>query len=133
DELDTYNNMNSVHNGYVNVYRGRIISITDGDCLPGEISNLCEGKVFAEVDTDDDIYIEWIVDGDKVKTSETKSDSYSFDFNESTYHWIRVDIRYSDGRLYGFTNPIYFVEKQPQIKVWDEILQKMGIEVPVEV
>jgi len=133
DELTASNLMNSVRKGYVTVSRGGFISITDGECLPGETSNLCEGKVFAEVDTDDNIYIEWIVDGEKVKTSKTKSDSYSFDFNESTYHWVRVDIRYPDGRLYGFTNPIYFGKKQPKIKVWDEILQKMGIKVPVEV
>src|SRR5699024_1700703 len=113
--------------------RGGFISITDGECLPGETSNLNQGKVFAEVDTDDNIYIEWLVDGEKVKTSKAKSDSYSFDFNESTYNWVRVDICYFDGLLYGFSNSIYFGEKQPKIKVWDEILQKMGIEVPVEV
>src|SRR5699024_5387139 len=133
DELTASNLMDSVRKGHVTVSRGGFISIIDGEFLPGETSNLCEGKVFAEVDTDDDIYIEWIVDGEKVKTSKTKSDSYSFDFNESMYHWIRVDIRYPDGRLYGFTNPIYFGEKQPQIKVWDEILQEIGVEVPVEV
>src|SRR5699024_3767143 len=62
DELPASNLMDSVRKGYVTVSRGGFISITDGECVPGETSNVCESKVFAEFDTDDDIYIEWIVD-----------------------------------------------------------------------
>lgn len=127
DGLTACNLMDSVRKGNVTISRGGFISMTDGKCLPGETSHLSEGEVFAEVDTDDDIYIEWIVDGEKVKTSKTTSASYTFDFAENEYHWIRVDVRYADSSIYGFTNPIYFGEKQPQIKTWHEVVQKMDI------
>ena len=129
DRLTAHNIMDSVRKGYVTVSRGGFINITDGECLPGEKSLFQKGKIYASVDTNEDVYIEWIVDGETMKKENKSSDSYSFHFHENEYHWIRVDIRYPDGSLYGFTNPVYFGEKQPRMKTWNEILKQIDIKV----
>lgn len=125
NQLTAHNLMDSVRKGHVTVSRGGFINLTDGERLPGEQSSLQQGEIYASVDTEEAVYMEWIVDGEIVKKESKSSDSYSFDFDENEYHWIRVDIRYADGSLYGFTNPIYFGEKQSQIKTWNEVMEQM--------
>lgn len=129
DQLTAHNVMEGVRKGHVTVSRGGFIHLTDGDCLPGEKSSLQKGALHAEVDTDEDVYMEWIVDGVTVKKEQTSAASYTFDFHENEYHWIRVDVRYPDGRLFGFTNPVYFGKKEPERKTWNEIMQIVDREV----
>ena len=117
--------MDSVRKGNVIVSRGGFIHFTDGHCLPGEESVLFKGILSVEVETEDAIYIEWIVDGEIKKRAYTNVHTYPFHFSETEYHWIRVDIRNTDGTLYGFSNPIYFGKKEPKIHKWKEVLEKM--------
>lgn len=128
DQLSAHNLMGSVRKGHVTVSRGGFIHITDGACLPGEKSSLQQGEISVRVETEEAVDIEWIVDGEIRKKENKSSASYPFDFQENEYHWIRADIRYPDGSLYGFTNPIYFGEKRPEMKTWNDIIERMDLE-----
>jgi len=124
DGLSAHNVIQGVRNGHVTVSRGNFINLTDGNCIPGETSSITKGELYSNVNTDDDITMEWVVDGVISKTEKTNTYSFAFDFRENDYHWIRVDVRYSNGELYGFTNPIYFGEKQLKQVKWGELIQR---------
>lgn len=125
DGLSANNIINSVRKGLVTVSRGAFIHFTNGQSMPGETSMLHEGTIATNVETDDNVTIEWVVNGHIVRKENKSSDTYSFNFEPSEYNWIRADIRYPDGSLYGFSNPIYFGEKTPKITTWNEIITKM--------
>lgn len=127
EQLTANNIIDSVKKGKVTVSRGGLIQLRLGNLLPGSSTQEINGTIKADVDTDESIYIEWVVDGEVVQKDHTNHATYVVDFpNVDSYHWVRVDVRYEDGRLYGFTNPIYFGERQPTMKKWGEILDIMN-------
>lgn len=126
DHLSTEQVLLHVKQGNVTVSRGERIDFQFNDLLPGSNSDGRNGTIKAFVKTNEAVYFEWIVNGEIVKRDDAKESSYTFDFtNDDAYKWIRVDVRYEDGRFYGFTNPIYFGKKQPELKTWGELLTKM--------
>lgn len=125
-QLTAKNIVDSVKAGHVIVSRGELIQFQIEDFISGDVCNLQNGVANASVDTERSIYFEWIVDGKVVKKDKGNYSNFHFNFkDESRYHWIRIDVRNEDGSLYGFSNPIYFGEKEPTIKIWGEILQLM--------
>lgn len=111
--------------GNVTVSRGEQIQFQIDDFISGDRCNLVEGMAKALVDTEETIYFEWVVDGEVVKQGNGNASEYRFHFHDDSYHWIRVDVRYEDGRFYGFSNPIFFGEKEPSLTNWGQILDLM--------
>ena len=123
--LSAVNVVNAVKKGNVTVSRGEQIQFQIDDFISGDRCNLGEGRAKAFVDTEETIYFEWVVDGEVVKQENGNASEYRFHFHDDSYHWIRVDVRYEDGRFYGFSNPIFFGEKEPSLTKWGQILDLM--------
>ncbi|MBO0993287.1 CehA/McbA family metallohydrolase [Bacillus sp. SD088] len=127
EQLSAANVVTGLRKGNVTVSRGEFVQFRLGDLIAGSTSKGVTGLIHAQVDTEEAIYFEWIVDGEKVKKDMTNQSDFLINFTDpDAYHWIRVDVRHEDGRLYGFSNPIYFGEKQPTIKKWGQILDIMS-------
>ncbi|MEN1968822.1 CehA/McbA family metallohydrolase [Lentibacillus sp. N15] len=123
EQLTASNVMKGVRNGHVTVSRGAFVHFRIGEHMPGDQCSLWQGIASVQVDTDESLYVEWIIDGEIVEKEWANQSQHAFDFTaREGYHWIRADIRYADGRLYGFANPIFFGEKQPEMKKWSEVL-----------
>ncbi|MCO7124799.1 CehA/McbA family metallohydrolase [Sporolactobacillus shoreicorticis] len=69
---------------------------------------------------------EWIVDGQIFSRSKAVRVVKTLTFERADYHWVRVNIRDTSGRLVGFTNPVYFGNKQPVLLTWGDVLEKMN-------
>ncbi|WP_249872376.1 CehA/McbA family metallohydrolase [Oceanobacillus saliphilus] len=108
--------------GNVVVSREAFIQYSIDSFISGDQCTVTEGTAKASVDTDTPIYFEWIVDGAIIKKEHGNQSEYTFNFSDQEYHWIRVDVRYEDGRFYGFSNPIYFNDKKPTITTWGQLL-----------
>lgn len=126
NELTAANVVKGLKAGNVIVSREAFIDFQIDHVMPGDHYDQASGIAKANVDTDESIYMEWVIDGQVVKKDPSNVSTYKFDFiDQNSYHWIRVDVRYEDGSLYGFTNPIYFGHKQPTLKNWGQLLELM--------
>lgn len=118
--------IHGVKQGNVVISRGERIDFTMDNLIAGNQCEETEGVIQAQVDTDEVVYMEWILDGKIVKKEQCHTSTYSFYFsNSDAYHWIRVNVRYADGRFYGCTNPIYFGKKTPSMTKWGQLLRLM--------
>lgn len=117
----------NVKDGHVIVSRGEWIQFHLDEWIAGDTCPMKKGTVNASVNTNEPIYFQWIVDGQVIKKDVGHQSEWEFDFRDDDYHWVRVDVRREDDSLYGFTNPIYFGEKTPQIKTWGPILDRMNV------
>src|SRR5690625_608900 len=127
NKLTATNVVRGLKKGNVTVSRGELIQFQIDDLIPGDHSNITKGTAKAFIETEKEIYFEWILDGQIVKKDTTNRSEYMFNFNENdSYHWIRVDVRNVDGSLYGFSNPIYFGDKQPTLIKWGQLLDLMN-------
>lgn len=125
DGLSATNVVNAVKKGNVTVSRGEQIQFRIGDFISGDHCNLVDGIAKAFVNTDEAIYFEWVIDGEVVTQEKGNTSEYMFNFNDDSFHWIRVNVRYEDGRFYGFSNPIFFGRKKPSLTKWGQILDLM--------
>ncbi|RDW15437.1 CehA/McbA family metallohydrolase [Oceanobacillus chungangensis] len=124
DKLTAANVVKALKKGNVTVSRGERVQFRIDDLISGEHCPQNIGVATAFVETDEAIYFEWVIDGEIVAREDGNRSEYAYDFsNDLAYHWVRVDVRYADGSFYGFSNPIYFGEKQPTMKKWGELLE----------
>lgn len=124
--LSIDNLVQSIKNGHVFVSRGEQIELKLNHLIPGDQSDLKVGEVEARVHTTESLIFEWIMDGDIIIQESGTSSRLQFDWPDNAYHYIRVNIRTQDGRLYGFTNPIYFNDKEPTLETWGQLLDMKG-------
>ena len=114
--------VSGVKSGKVVVSRiGFIDFQIDGKC-PGDKIKQSQGIAQVSIDADSDFFIQWIVNGKIVNQVFGSKSKFRFDFTNIIYAWIRVDIYSHDGNLYGFTNPIYYGEKNTSMETWGQIL-----------
>ncbi|MEH7273665.1 CehA/McbA family metallohydrolase [Neobacillus vireti] len=125
DGLSANQVVNGLKKGNVTVSRGERIQFQIDDLISGDYCGLVEGMAKASVSTDEAIYFEWVVDGEVVTREKGNTSEYTFRYQDDTYHWIRVDVRYEDGRFYGFANPIFFGRKEPSLTKWGQVLDLM--------
>ncbi|WP_027416372.1 CehA/McbA family metallohydrolase [Aneurinibacillus terranovensis] len=74
----------------------------------------------------EDTVVHWIEDGKKVHEEKGLSSTYSVNWADKAYHWLRIEVRTIEGELLAFTNPVYYGEKHPEVKTWDKLLEKAG-------
>ena len=72
-----------------------------------------------------DIKIEWIVDGEMAATTQRHQDTQTFTLDPSDYHYVRVNVRAADGSLLAFTNPVFFGEKETRLSTWRDVLERI--------
>jgi hypothetical protein len=72
----------------------------------------------------DNVMVQWIENGIKVHEEKGLTSTYSVNWSDMLYHWLRVEVRTLDGELLAFTNPIYYGSKQPEVQTWVELLKK---------
>ncbi|WP_342506619.1 CehA/McbA family metallohydrolase [Sporosarcina sp. FSL K6-2383] len=125
--LSIHNLMKALKKGHVFVSRGEQINFQLDRFIAGDQCNLRTGKIEAKVQSHEPVEIEWIVDGRMVSKESGNQSSFGFDWDENTYHYIRVNVRKEDGTLYGFTNPIYFNDKRPSLHTWGQLLELMKV------
>lgn len=75
--------------------------------------------------SEDSIIIEWIIDGKVYTTAQSQKDNQLFTLDPRVYHYVRVNIRKPDGTLLAFTNPVFFGEKDTQLKTWEDVLGQL--------
>ncbi|MFS0612786.1 CehA/McbA family metallohydrolase [Lederbergia ruris] len=128
--------LNAVKQGKVFVSRGPFIhfsaSIGDQTFKVGEEitaaleQNDYSGKCVVTLENcDEDISIAWIENGEIVLEEQGTSSSYTLNWKNKGYRWLRVDVRSTDGQLLGFTNPFYYGSQTPSVSTWGELLQKI--------
>ncbi|WP_243291588.1 CehA/McbA family metallohydrolase [Bacillus sp. FJAT-47783] len=69
--------------------------------------------------------IVWVQNGSillKETIEPNKSYSYTANFVDSDFQWLRFEIRSKSGELLAFSNPIYKGKKTPTMKTWGELL-----------
>lgn len=87
---------------------------------PGDNIQENSGTVNVTIDTEEAIYIEWVIDGEVVKREEGTESQYTFNWDDR-YHWIRVNVRSKhDNSLFGFTNPYFYGEKESTLTHWQD-------------
>lgn len=70
--------------------------------------------------------IVWIQNGAtllKETIEPNKSYSYTANFVDREFQWLRFEIRSKNGELLAFSNPIYKGKKTPTMKTWGELLK----------
>ncbi|MCA1032025.1 CehA/McbA family metallohydrolase [Bacillus timonensis] len=75
-----------------------------------------------------DSVLYWVQDGevvDQSNISETGKLERSFSFSQDQITWLRFEIRSKDGELLAFGNPIFQGSKQPTIKTWGQLLERI--------
>lgn len=122
--------LNQIKKGHVFVSRHncKIDFKVDGE-RPGTTLSLKMGKPYQamlRVSYNQPFHAEWIVDGRLYSSSKAAKVVKKLTFENPDYHWMRVNIRDTSGKLIGFTNPIYFGEKQPSLLTWGEVLEKVN-------
>ncbi|WP_186579902.1 CehA/McbA family metallohydrolase [Aquibacillus kalidii] len=78
----------------------------------------------------DDLVVEWIVDGEIDKRSPVVGAEplvESIDLSDRPFSWTRFQVRRVDGELIAFSNPIFKGRKTPSIPTWGNLLQKAGL------
>jgi hypothetical protein len=132
--------LNGIRAGHVYVLnRGQldIVILVDGNpYLPG--SDLTEAVNAAE---DGVIYFRlnlsgiekgklcWIENGKQIKSVEFDGGGMfeaSFDWKGTDYAWARAEIRSVDGVLMGFTNPVSYGARVPEVRTWEQAVIKAG-------
>ena len=68
--------------------------------------------------------IQWIVDGKIVKEDAAKTSNMPYDFEDDSYHWVRVDVRDENGQFIGATNPFYWGEKPTKLETWGDAIDE---------
>ncbi|WP_163580907.1 CehA/McbA family metallohydrolase [Gracilibacillus saliphilus] len=72
--------------------------------------------------------VNWIVNGEVVVSKQMADNSIieeTFHL-DSSYSYVRAEIRKEDGELLAFTNPIFKGTKEQNLSNWGELLQKAG-------
>ncbi|TQR16278.1 CehA/McbA family metallohydrolase [Psychrobacillus soli] len=123
--LSVTNLITAVKQGHVVVSRGEKISCQLEQFIAGDQCDRSTGEIKVSIDTNEAIEIEWVVDGEVVSKIMDNHASYLFNWSDDAYHYIRVNVRRADGTLYGFTNPIYFNDKNPSLHTWGQLLELM--------
>jgi hypothetical protein len=115
--------------GHVIVSRFGSVHLNFGNYLPGDTVAQREGEISLEIETDKPLKVEWVLDGKIVQVNYNEISSYQF-YLDKKYHWLRLNFRYLDGRLAGFTNPYYFGNKTPTVKDWQAVIEYINDIVP---
>jgi len=92
--------------------------------LPGGTLNNKAGVLEVTCERDAVSKIQWIVDGKIVQIDEGKNASFSYQFEDKEYHWIRVDVRDENDQYIGSTNPFYWGKKQTTLETWGDALDE---------
>ncbi|WP_445450367.1 CehA/McbA family metallohydrolase [Enterococcus faecalis] len=112
-------------NVWVSRFDCKIDFSVDGQIAGSRLPYQDQVTAFAKVTGIDACTIEWIINGE-IKDIEKASESQrSFEFAEDSYYYIRITIRDLEGELIGFTNPVYFGEKQPSLTYWRELVEDL--------
>ncbi|MDQ0219210.1 hypothetical protein ELQ35_11655 [Peribacillus cavernae] len=75
----------------------------------------------------EDVNVQWIEDGKKVHEERGHSSSFTVNWKDKAYHWLRLEIRNVSGELLAFSNPVYYGKKQPKVQTWGELLEKVRV------
>lgn len=129
EQLSARSLMAGIKAGHVIVSRGGFIHQTFKHYLPGEQVAEKDGAIECRVDTNEPVYVEWIVDGAVVQRDEGSQATYRFRFEEG-YHWVRATVRYKNGHLFGVTNPFFFGKKKPAITHWQSVIDYLKRTIP---
>lgn len=115
--------LNSVKSGQVVVSRGSFLEVTSDDgSIAGQSLSKRVGEIYMQFE-EEDKQIEWVLDGQVVQTSVGTTDRFDYAFDDTLAHWIRVDIRDKDNRLYAFSNPFYIGRKAPTLTTWGDVIR----------
>ncbi|WP_059104329.1 CehA/McbA family metallohydrolase [Shouchella shacheensis] len=116
-----------VKQGHVYVTRGNVrLDYQVEGHLPGETLHTPSGKAQLHVLSGEELFIQWVENGKVIKETVGTNDEYVFDWDDQTYAWVRATVRNVDGTLIGFTNPVYFGQKNPQLQTWGDLLKRDG-------
>ncbi|OTN88598.1 hypothetical protein A5819_001079 [Enterococcus sp. 7E2_DIV0204] len=127
EKLDIPNILSRVKAGNVWVSRFdcKIDFAVEGQIAGSRLPYQKHITAFANVTGIDTCRIEWIINGEIMATEESSESQQSFEFVNNSYNYIRVTIRDLEGKLIGFTNPVYFGEKQPSLTYWKELAETL--------
>lgn len=73
----------------------------------------------------------WIENGRQVQSAEVADGGMyeaAFAWKGVEYAWGRAEIRSTDGELIGFTNPVSYGSRTPEIKTWGQAMDKAGLD-----
>ncbi|MBS4219113.1 CehA/McbA family metallohydrolase [Bacillus sp. FJAT-49711] len=128
--------LNAVKQGKVFVSRGPFINLSVsvgketfkiGDVITAALEqNDFSGTCTVTLENcDENTSIYWIENGEVVLKEQGINSNYTFNWKNTEYRWLRVDIKSEDGQLLAFTNPIYHGNKTPTVSTWGQLLQKI--------
>lgn len=100
------------------------IKVRGEELLPGDMLLKGTGVLEVLLEREEPAKIQWVIDGKIVKVEEGNGASYEYQFEDGSYHWIRVDIRDTEDRFIGTTNPFYWGMKQTSLQTWGEALDE---------
>ena len=92
--------------------------------LPGDALSTKSGVLEVACERNAPTTIQWIVDGKIVKEDAAKTSNMPYDFEDDSYHWVRVDVRDENGQFIGTTNPFYWGEKQTKLETWGDAVDE---------
>ncbi|WP_062106445.1 CehA/McbA family metallohydrolase [Bacillus niameyensis] len=128
--------LDAVKQGKVFVSRGPFISLSVsignqifkiGDEITAALEqNGYNGRCTVTLENgDENIFIYWIENGEVVLKEQGINSSYSFNWKNKGYSWLRVDVRSAEGQLLAFSNPIYYGNKNTSVTSWGDLLKKI--------
>ncbi len=97
---------------------------TAGSCIPVEDESDISFSVSLQ-DTDQPYFID-IVESGAANRAELLNRENILDFKrnwDGGYHWLRIDIRDSSGRLCGFANPVYSGNRKIEKILWGNLVE----------
>ncbi|MGG0719365.1 CehA/McbA family metallohydrolase [Robertmurraya massiliosenegalensis] len=100
------------------------IKVSGEELLPGDTLLKGTGVFDVILERVAPAKIQWVVDGEIVKVDESNEASYEYQFEDGSYHWIRVDVRDTEDRFIGTSNPFYWGKKQTSLRTWGDALDE---------
>ena len=96
-------------------------SLEDREILPGQQMKRLTGTLEVAIEGDQFVTFEWVLDGQIVQTKSGTVSTFTYQFNQEDYHWLRVDIRGDQGIFLGTMTPIYWHNQPSKFSIWKDV------------